>query len=303
MRIKPRVLSVLAFLLAPSAFCQMKPNPIDEEDLLKAVRANLSADELVVYIRNRGVGFLLAPKTREKFVQAKASPRVLQAIEESIREQVGTPPAPACPTPPPEPPFQVKAGAALSKREVLILLESRVDVERVTKIVELRGVSFENTGETPKEIRAAGGTAALNGVIIENYKPVTPPPPTPPPPASATTAPSQPGGQSQPAAAPEPAQTPSLYTQVSLPWNEVQARATKKAQPAYTADMRNRGLTGIVMIRMIIGVNGKVKAITPGPGPDALVRLTIDAYRQWEFQPAKVNGNPVEVSTFLQVKY
>ncbi|MCX6623116.1 MAG: energy transducer TonB [Acidobacteria bacterium] len=293
MRIVLEASCLTALLLAPLAFGEIKPNPIDEQDLLNGIKANLPVEELVVYIRNRGVGFLLTPKNRQKFALAKASPKIIEAIEASVREQISTPPPPACPELPKEPPFQVPDGAPLSRREILILLQSRVAVDRVTKLVEGRGVDFHNLGDSSKELRAAGGTHELNGIILENYR-------GPKPEEVAVTAPAPVADRG--VSPPAPARV-VIPTQVAIPWSELQTKATRKTQPLYTAEMKNRGLTGLVTMRMVVAGNGKVKTLTPVAGPEMLIKVAIEAYKRWEFKPTLVSGVPVEVSTEFTLRF
>lgn len=61
--------------------------------------------------------------------------------------------------------------------------------------------------------------------------------------------------------------------------------------------------SGVVVMRAIIGTDGKVQQLTllygsPGPYGAAVM----EAVRQWEYKPYLLNGNPVKVDTTVTVE-
>ena len=54
---------------------------------------------------------------------------------------------------------------------------------------------------------------------------------------------------------------------------------------------------------MIIGKDGKVQDVTVVSGHALLIQAVLDAVRQWEYQPTLLNGQPVEVSTTVEVNF
>jgi hypothetical protein len=73
---------------------------------------------------------------------------------------------------------------ALSKTEVVSLLQGAVPPDRIAEIVRKRGIDFQVTPETEKELRDAGATSELLGTLRE----LAPPPPKPEPPSPQPTA-------------------------------------------------------------------------------------------------------------------
>lgn len=79
-----------------------------------------------------------------------------------------------CPELPPVPketPFEMPSGAALSRRDVILLLEAGTPLKRMQKIIDLRGVDFVNGAASAAEILKAGGTHELNGWVALNHRP------------------------------------------------------------------------------------------------------------------------------------
>ena len=286
-----------------------KTQTINEDDLLKGIRAGLGTEELVRYVQTRGVDFLLTPNNRKRFVDAKASQKLIDALDATIREQAGIkcpepkdPEPVKCPAPVSPPPFAPTAGPALSRSEVSLLLQANVPVGNVLKLVEARGVNFQGSLDSAMEIRASGGNAELNGFIAEHYKAMAPPPApvaTSPPPV-----PISPPVSSK-ASISIPTQTQALnsskpnsgITMQIVAWTVQRSKATKSPQPAYPEQARSMKASGIVAVTILINIDGKVKSAVANSGPEALRPASVDAARRWEFQKTLINGVPVEVTT------
>jgi protein TonB len=79
----------------------------------------------------------------------------------------------------------------------------------------------------------------------------------------------------------------------------------KDVRPTYPASMREAGLTGVVPIEAIIGVDGtvsSVRVISAQVHPDFAI-AAIDAVRQWRFTPTLLNRRPVEVVMTVSVRF
>ena len=53
----------------------------------------------------------------------------------------------------------------------------------------------------------------------------------------------------------------------------------------------------------VIGKEGEVKALELVSGPPELAPAAMDAVRQWVYQPTLLNGEPVEVTTAIDVNF
>lgn len=76
-------------------------------------------------------------------------------------------------------------------------------------------------------------------------------------------------------------------------------------QPDYPASEQRSGGEGVVVIRVLIGADGRVKAAEKVRATsDAFYRATErHALRQWRFRPATVDGRPVESWKELTVRF
>jgi protein TonB len=107
-----------------------------------------------------------------------------------------------------------------------------------------------------------------------------PPEPQPEPPLSAPVAPAP---APAPVAAPAPAR-------VELPSTD--ADYLQNPQPEYPAISRRLGEEGQVMLRVLIGADGRPQQVElrRSSGYDRLDRVALDTVRRWRFVPGKRNG-------------
>ena len=81
------------------------------------------------------------------------------------------------------------------------------------------------------------------------------------------------------------------------------ARMVKKVNPLYPPLAKQARIQGTVVLNVIIGKDGKVQDATVVSGHALLIQAVVDAVRQWEYQPTLLNGQPVEVSTTVEVNF
>ncbi|MEQ8785827.1 MAG: TonB family protein [Pirellulaceae bacterium] len=76
-------------------------------------------------------------------------------------------------------------------------------------------------------------------------------------------------------------------------------------QPVYPADLRRRGVTGLVKLRVRVGIDGKVRAasIYRGSGHAAFDEAALDVIRRWRFEPARQAGVPVEMEIAVPIRF
>jgi protein TonB len=76
----------------------------------------------------------------------------------------------------------------------------------------------------------------------------------------------------------------------------VDPRYAADLQPTYPPEERRAGRDGRVVVRVLIGVDGRVKQVEPvSATSDAFLRVTRDrALSRWRFKPATRDGIPVE---------
>jgi TonB family protein len=71
-----------------------------------------------------------------------------------------------------------------------------------------------------------------------------------------------------------------------------------KTAPVYPADVN---VSGTVVLRAIIGVEGRVEALRVISGPVMLQQSALDAVRQWTYRPYRLSNTAVEVETTVKV--
>jgi len=176
-------LKVGAFLLAAAASLALAATvwaqaskPISREGLVKSVRINgLTTRELVQQIERRGVGFEMTSDAEAELRGAGARPEVIEAARSNYRPAAATPavvparPAGTSPRPANSSAAlsSVPDGPALSKSEIVTMLQGGIAPARVEQFVEKRGVAFRLTREDAQEITSAGGNRSLIGAITE----------------------------------------------------------------------------------------------------------------------------------------
>ena len=110
------------------------------------------------------------------------------------------------------------------------------------------------------------------------------PPPPPPPPKAATPRPAAPA-------------------QITVGGDVQAGLILQMMQPVYPALARQGRIEGTVLLKAIIGANGKIKSLSVVSGHPLLVDAAQDAVRRWTYQPTLLNGNPVEVKTEIVVHF
>ena len=89
----------------------------------------------------------------------------------------------------------------------------------------------------------------------------------------------------------------------------VDARPDKRfahlLQPSYPPSMIRAEMEGVAVVRVLVGVDGRVKAVEPVRADDeAFMAVTRDqALRKWRFTPATRGGDPVETWREITVRF
>jgi TonB family protein len=73
-------------------------------------------------------------------------------------------------------------------------------------------------------------------------------------------------------------------------------RIVSKPQPRYPSDARANGITGAVVVQIVVDETGKVIAAQPMSGPAQLLKAATQSARQARFRPTKLSGQPVKVT-------
>jgi len=80
-------------------------------------------------------------------------------------------------------------------------------------------------------------------------------------------------------------------------------RKIKHVKPVYPQSALSDQARGTVVIEATIGADGTVQAVTVVHSVPALDRAALDAVRQWEYEPSRLNGAPVAVMMTVVVNF
>ena len=76
-----------------------------------------------------------------------------------------------------------------------------------------------------------------------------------------------------------------------------------RVEPVFPALARQTRRSGKVELHALIGADGSVQALSVVSGDPLFVNSALDAVRQWHYRPTYLNGNAVEVDTYITVIY
>ena len=73
--------------------------------------------------------------------------------------------------------------------------------------------------------------------------------------------------------------------------------------PEYPAWARDNGITGKVLLRVLVDQQGSVRRVAVVRGVEGLTEAAQDALRGWRFRPATNRGRPVAVWVEIPVEF
>ena len=125
------IFSVLALFVCPAG--AQAPKPITKQGLIDALRiGGLTLQELIQFVRDRGVDFQVTPEIEAELRSAAAQRELIEAVRGSFRGQAA-------------PGGAVVAAAPLSKSEIVTLLQVGTPPARIEQLVGERGANFSMT--------------------------------------------------------------------------------------------------------------------------------------------------------------
>ena len=81
------------------------------------------------------------------------------------------------------------------------------------------------------------------------------------------------------------------------------AKLIHRVDPVFPQSARDRGVEGPVTIQAIIGKDGFIRDTLVSQAPPDLAQAAVDAIRLWQFEPTRLNGEPVEIMTEITVNF
>ena len=77
----------------------------------------------------------------------------------------------------------------------------------------------------------------------------------------------------------------------------------RQVQPLYPPLAKQARIQGMVRMNAVLAKDGTVQNVTVVSGHPLLIQAAIDAVKQWVYQPTLVNGQPVEVTTQINLNF
>lgn len=103
---------------------------------------------------------------------------------------------------------------------------------------------------------------------------------------------------------PGPPSTQAEPKRLRIGGNLQASKLITKVNPRYPAAAKEARIQGVVVLRTVILASGTPGEITVVSSPsDDLSEASLEAVRQWRYEPTLLNGNPVEVVTNINVNY
>jgi periplasmic protein TonB len=196
--------------------------------------------------------------------------------------------APPPPPPPPPPP-------AAAPPKVVKVIPRQFDAGRLQAPKAIpKDIAIIKEDELPPPSAGVGGViggmaggiggGAMGGVLggIIGAVPTAAPPPPPPPPKKETKA------------APQ---------RIRVGGNVQAANLVSQQRPVYPPLAKQARISGTVELSAIIGRDGRVQDLKVVKGHPLLVQAALDAVKNWVYRPTLLNGEPVEVSTTIDVNF
>lgn len=112
------------------------------------------------------------------------------------------------------------------------------------------------------------------------------------------------GGTGDRVIVPEPPHAESPHVRPMLRSGEVMAAMlVNRVEPKYPAFAIAAHISGVVHLRAIIAKDGTVRELEVVDGNPLLARAALVAVQAWRYRPTRLNGEPVEVETYVTVNF
>jgi TonB family protein len=79
--------------------------------------------------------------------------------------------------------------------------------------------------------------------------------------------------------------------------------AIKRVKPLYPAEAKEAGVSGTVMVQILVSEEGKVIEAKPISGPPQLREAALEAARQWAYKPTTASAMPVKMQDILTFNF
>jgi TonB family protein len=85
--------------------------------------------------------------------------------------------------------------------------------------------------------------------------------------------------------------------------NQNNMKVTTRVNPIYPIEAKKSGIEGTVVLQAVINKEGVPEQLKVMSGPKELQKSSLDAVRQWRWEPYLLNGDPVDVDTTINITF
>src|SRR6185436_11147505 len=96
---------------------------------------------------------------------------------------------------------------------------------------------------------------------------------------------------------------PAVPSRIKVGSNVQAASLVFQPKPEYPPMAKQARIEGTVKLAATIGREGQITDLSVIEGPAALMKAAMEAVWQWKYKPTTLNGEPVEVSTQIDVTF
>ncbi len=88
-----------------------------------------------------------------------------------------------------------------------------------------------------------------------------------------------------------------------IPAKDAKKMVRDMVRPRYPAEAKRNRVQGSVWIKVMVGTDGRVQDLKISSGPQELRQVSVDAVRQWLYQPLIKDGQPTPFITDVEVNF
>jgi len=103
------------------------------------------------------------------------------------------------------------------------------------------------------------------------------------------------GGKAETSPAPEPIRLP----EEAIPPQPLENNPI----PKYPSEARNKGLMGMVILKIIIDTQGNVGKVEVMKGEEPFIGAATEAVKKWKFKPAYYNNKPITIYHIVKIPF
>ena len=96
---------------------------------------------------------------------------------------------------------------------------------------------------------------------------------------------------------------PKTPQRITIGGNVQQAKLVRQPKPVYPPLAKQARISGVVHLAAVISKDGTIQDLKVISGHPLLIPSALEAVKQWVYQPTLLNGEPVEVSTQIDVNF